>query len=135
MFAVLAALLLAQAPAVEAPRIGDVTYEGADVESVRALVGVQPGQPLDARDLRDAIRALHASARFSRVAAYAETMPDGRVRLVFVLTGIEKLVAVSFAGHTAIPENMILQQANLQVNDEFEPEQVGRAISAIQAAY
>src|SRR2546426_9550616 len=109
MFAVLAALLLAQAPAVEAPRIGDVAYEGADAESVRALVEVQPGQLLDARDVRDAVRALHASARFSRVAAYAEPMSDGRVRLVFVLTGIEKLASGSFTGHRALAESVLLQ--------------------------
>ena len=135
MFAVLAALLLAQAPAVEAPRIGDVTYEGADVESVRALVGVQPGQPLDARDLRDAIRALHASARFSRVAAYAEPMADGRIRIVFVLTPIEKLASVTFMGHKAFAESILLQNANLQVNAEFQPEQVGAAVEAIRSAY
>ena len=135
MFAVLAALLLAQAPAVEAPRIGDVAYEGADVESVRALVGVQPGQPLDARDVRDAIRALHASARFSRVAAYAEPMGDGRIRIVFVLTPIEKLASVTFMGHKAFAESILLQNANLQVNAEFQPEQVGAAVEAIRSAY
>src|SRR5438874_5426117 len=135
MFAVLAALLLAQAPAVEAPRIGDVAYEGADVESVRALVGVQVGAPLDARDVRDAVRALHASARFSRVAAYAEPMDDGRVRLVFVLTSVQKLVAVTFPGHQALAESTLHQTANLQVNAEFQPEQVGPAVEAIRAAY
>jgi outer membrane protein insertion porin family len=135
MLAVLAALLLAQAPAVEAPRIGDVAYEGADVESVRALVGVQPGQLLDVRDVRDAIRALHASARFSRVAAYAEPMGDGRIRIVFVLTPIEKLASVTFTGQKALAESFLLQNANLQVNAEFQPEQVGAAVEAIRSAY
>jgi len=135
LLALVCALLLAQAAPQEPALVGEVVFEGADAESVRSLVDVQPGRPLDARELRDAIRALHASARFSRVAAYAETMPDGRLRLVFVLTGIEKLVAVSFTGHTAIPESLLLQQANLQVNAEFQPEQLGSAIEAIQAAY
>ncbi len=115
--------------------MGEVVFEGADAESVRALVEVQPGQLLDARDVRDAVRALHASARFSRVAAYAEPMSDGRVRLVFVLTGIEKLVSVGFIGHRALAESVLLQNANLQVNAEFQPEQVGPAVEAVQAAY
>ncbi len=115
--------------------MGEVVFEGADAESVRALVEVQPGQLLDARDVRDAVRALHASARFSRVAAYAEPMADGRVRLVFVLTGIEKLVSVGFIGHRALAESVLLQNANLQVNAEFQPEQVGPAVEAVQAAY
>jgi outer membrane protein assembly factor BamA len=135
VLAAVVALLLAQGPAVEAPRIGEIVYEGADAESVRSLVEVQPGQLLDARDVRDAIRALHASARFSRVAAYAEPMGDGRVRIVFVLRPVEKLVAVTFPGHSAIAESALIQNANLQVNAEFQPEQVGTAVEAIQAAY
>ena len=135
MVAVLAALLLAQAPVVEAPQIGEIAYEGADVESVRALVALQPGQLLDARDVRDAVRALHASARFSRVAAYAEPMGDGRIRIVFVLAPIERLASVTFAGHKALAESVLLQNANLQVNAEFQPEQVGAAVEAIRSAY
>src|SRR6202023_3439676 len=76
-----------------------------------------------------------ARARCSRVAAYAEPMGDGRVRLVFVLTGIEKLVSVSFTGQRALAESVLLQNANLQVNAEFQPEQVGPAVEAVQAAY
>src|SRR3989442_10120053 len=99
------------------------------------LVGLQPGQPLDTRDVRDAVRALHASARFSRVAAYAEAMGDGRIRIVFVLTAIERLASVTFPGHSALSESFLLQNANLQVNAEFQPEQVGTAVEVIRAAY
>ncbi len=135
MLGLLCALLLAQAPAPEPLRVGEITYEGADAGSVRELVEVKPGHPLDTRDVRDAIRALHASARFSRVAAYAEPMGEGRVRLVFVLTAIEKLVSLSFPGHSALAESVLLQSANLTVNAEFQPEQVGPAVEAIRAAY
>ncbi|HET9752689.1 MAG TPA: POTRA domain-containing protein, partial [Myxococcales bacterium] len=135
MVALLLALLLAQAPAQEAPRIGEIVYEGAAPESVRALVDVQVGQPLDGRDVREAVRALHASARFSRVAAYQEPMDDGRVRLVFVLTSVEKLVAVSFPGSQALPEGVLHQTANLQVNAEFQAEQVPPAAEAVRTAY
>jgi len=133
--ALLLALLLAQAPAQDAPRVGEIVFEGAPAESVRALVDVQVGQPLDARDVRDAVRALHASARFSRVAAYQEPMDDGRVRLVFVLTSVEKLVAVSFSGNQALPESQLHQTANLQVNAEFQAEQVPPAVEALRLAY
>ena len=135
MLAALLALFLAQAAPQEPALVGEISFEGVDAESVRALVEVQVGQPLDARDVRDAVRALHASARFSRVAAYAELMDDGWLRLVFVVTGIEKLVAVSFSGHKALAESALLQHANLQVNAEFQPEQVGVAVEAVQAAY
>ena len=135
MLGILCALLLAQGPQIEPPRVAEVVYEGADAESVRALVDLRPGDPLDARDVRDAVRALHASAKFSRVAAWAEPLPDGRVRVVFVLTAVEKLVSVTFRGHRALAESFLVQNANLQVNAEFQPEQVGLAIDAILAAY
>jgi outer membrane protein insertion porin family len=131
----LCTLLLAQAPLQEPLRVAEIAYEGADPGPARDLVEVRPGQPLDTRDVRDAIRALHASARFSRVAAFAEPMGEGRVRLVFVLTAIERLVSVAFPGHSVLAESMLLQNANLQVNAEFQPEQVGPAVEAIRAAY
>ena len=53
-------------------QVGEIVFEGAPAESVRSLVGVQVGAPLDARDVRDAVRALHGSARFSRVAAWVD---------------------------------------------------------------
>jgi len=52
-----------------------------------------------------------------------------------VLTGIEKLVSVSFSGQRALAESVLLQNANLQVNAEFQPEQVGPAVESVQAAY
>jgi len=135
LLGMLCALLLAQAPGPEPLRVGEIAWEGADSTGVRDLVEIQPGQPLDTRDVRDAIRALHASARFSRVAAYAEPLGEGKVRLVFVLTAIEKLVSLGFPGHSALAESVLLQAANLQVNAEFQPELVGPAVETILAAY
>ena len=121
--------------AQKAPVVAEVAFEGADAEPVRALVQIPLGAPLDARDVRDAVRALHASARFSRVAAFVEELEPGRVRLVFALTSVEKLVAVSFPGHAALAESILHQTADLQVNAEFQPEQVPAAVEAVRAAY
>lgn len=139
--ALLCAAVLAGEPAAplwsaEHPaRVGAITFEGAAAESVRTLVDIQLNAPLDARDVRDAVRALHASARFSRVAAYVEPLEPGRVRLVFVLTDVQKLLAVTFPGHQALAESILHQTANLQVNAEFQPEQVAPAVEALRAAY
>src|SRR5438874_1113223 len=62
-------------------------------------------------------------------------MDDGRIRIVFVLTTIEKLTSVTFPGHSALAEGILLQTANLQVNAEFQPEQLGTAVEVIRAAY
>ena len=117
------------------PVVGEIVFEGAPAESVRSLVEVPLNAPLDPRDVRDAVLALHASARFSRVAAYLEPIEPGRVRLVFVLTSVQKLVAVTFPGHQALAESILHQTANFQVNAEFQPDQVQPAVEAVQAAY
>ena len=117
------------------PRVAEIVFEGAPAASVRTLVDIQINAPLDARDVRDAVRALHASARFSRVAAFIEQVEPGRVRLVFVLTDVQKLLSVSFPGHQALAESILHQTANLQVNAEFQPEQVAPAVEAVRAAY
>ena len=128
-----------------APRIGEIVFEGADPTSVRALVDLQPGALLDARDVRDAVRALHGSARFSRVQAYVEPMGGQQpgepadnsqhVRLIFVLANVEKLLAVSFPGHAALAESVLHQTVTLQVNAEYQPEQVAPAVDALLLAY
>ena len=118
-----------------APRVSEIVFEGAEPESVRALVELQAGSLLDGRDVRDAVRALHASARFSRVAAYVEPIAVGAVRLVFVLTPVQKLVSVTFPGHQELAESILHQTANLQVNAEFQPEQIPGAVEAVRAAY
>jgi outer membrane protein assembly factor BamA len=127
--------LWAAPPAQAPPAVGEIIFEGAEPESVRALVDVQVGAPLETRDVRDAVRALHASARFSHVAAYIEPMGDGRVRLIFVLSAVQKLVAVAFPGHKQLAESILHQTANLQVNAEYQPEQVPPAVEALRAAY
>lgn len=119
----------------EPPTVAEIVYEGAPAESVRALVDVPLDAPLDARDVRDAVRALHGSARFSRVAAWVEPLPDGRVRLIFALAPVQKLVSVSFPGRKALAESILHQTANLQVNAEFQPELVAPAVEAVRAAY
>ena len=120
------------------PLVQRVVFEGADATGLRALVPIQDGAPLDARDVRDAVRALHASARFSRVAAFAEEVPGAlpaAVRVIFELEPVKKLTRVTFRGHKALAESILHQTANLQVNAEFQPELVQRAVEAIKAAY
>ncbi|HYZ89985.1 MAG TPA: POTRA domain-containing protein, partial [Myxococcales bacterium] len=134
----------AQPEGAEPVRVGEVVFEGGDATSLRALVPLKDGAPLDAREVRDAVRALHASARFSRVAAYLEPLPREKfkpgwtkaVRLVFVLSPVQKLVSISFPGHhPAVAESILFQTANLQVNAEFQEESVPRAAEAIRAAF
>src|SRR5207249_376037 len=133
----------AQPEGSERVRVGEIAFEGADPKGLRPLVTIAEGAPFDPRDVRDAVRALHGSARFSRVAAYIEPLPAGKfkpgwtraVRLVFVLTPVQKLVSVSFPGHQAIAESILHQTANLQVNAEFQDDLVPRAAEAIRATY
>ena len=133
----------AQPEGSEPVRVGEIIFEGADSKALRGVVALQAGAPLEARGVRDAIRALHGSARFSRVAAYIEPLAKEKykagwtraVRVVFVLTPVQRLASVTFPGHQAIADTALNQMANLQVNAEFQEELVPRAAEAIRAAY
>ncbi|MFL5362477.1 MAG: hypothetical protein ACJ78U_16065, partial [Myxococcales bacterium] len=119
---------VAQASAGEAVHVGEIAFEGADASGLPSLVGIREGAVLDARMVRDAVRALHATARFAQVAAYTEPLPQQKlqpgwtrgVRLVFVVSPVRKLVALSFTGRAALPETVLAQTANLQVNSEYQ---------------
>jgi len=155
---VVAALLLATAAAAHPPghgravaqaapddsvHVGEIVFEGADPKGLSALVKIQEGSVLDGRTIREAVRALHGTSRFARVAAFLEPLPAEKVRpgwtrgvrLVFVLSPVRKLVALSFSGRAALPETLLAQTANLQVNTEYQEVLAGRAAEAIQAAY
>jgi len=133
----------AQQEGGEPVRVGEVVFEGTDAKGLRALVALEDGAALDSRDVRDAVRALHGSARFARVAAYIEPLPKEMyrpgwtraVRLVFVLSPVQKLVSLRFRGQKALAEGLLHQTANLQVNAEFQEDLVLRAAEAIRAAY
>ena len=138
-----AAVAQAQPVPDDAVYVGEIAFEGADPKGLSTLVAIQEGALLDGRIVREAVRALHGSARFARVAAYTEPLPAEKlrpgwtraVRLVFVLAPVRKLVALSFPGRAALPETVLAQTANLQVNTEFQDALVRRAADAIQAAY
>ena len=135
--------VVVQAAPDDAVHVGEIVFEGADPKGLSTLVNISEGAVLDGRMIRDAVRALHGSARFARVAAWLEPLPATSlrpgwtkgVRLVFVLSPVRKLVALSFSGRAALPETVLAQTANLQVNTEYQDALVSRATEAIQAAY
>jgi outer membrane protein assembly factor BamA len=123
--------------------VASVIFEGAPGAELQPLVPIEIGAQLHVRDLRDAVRALHATARFSRVAAFGEPLaapelPAGwtaGVRVVFLVVPVRRLLQVVFTGYRALPESLLNQTASLQTNAGYQPEAVGRAVEAIRAAY
>lgn len=144
LFALGCALALAApAPAAEEPRIASVELEGAKAEALLGQLGIERGSTLDPRQVREAVRRLHATAQFSQVAAFVEDVPaselpvgsGAEVRLVFVVRQVVRLSAVSFPGRSALADSALHQTANLQVKSEYRPEALARAAEAIRAAY
>ncbi len=126
------------------PRLGAIEFEGADAASLRGqLEGLEEGAPLDLRAVREALRQLYTSRRFSRVTAFVEPMeppaatkaPPGVafVRLHFQLTPVLEIVSVSFPGHSAISESVLKSTANL--TGAFQPAQTPRAVKSLLDLY
>jgi hypothetical protein len=68
----------AQPEGAEPVRVGEIVFEGADAKALRAVVSLKEGAPLDARDVRDAVRALHAEFELAADAVQPER-PFGAV--------------------------------------------------------
>jgi len=151
VLAIFVALVAAVAPAPEgtpreplfAPRadaelrIGALVFEGSDDPDLRrALEGIEEGGPLDLRAVREAVRTLHTSRRFSRVAAFVEPMAEKGplwVRLVFSLTPVLEVRSVTFPGHSALAESALKSAAG--ISGPFHPAQLRRAIDDVIELY
>ncbi|MBS2023036.1 MAG: BamA/TamA family outer membrane protein [Deltaproteobacteria bacterium] len=128
-----------------APRVLAIDFEGVpeqEVPSLKPYVEFQPGDPLVGREIRDAVRALHASTRFSQVRAFVEPMSQTGaagtrtgVRVIFVVTPIRRLLTFNTKGNTLLGETTLRRSAELQANTEYRPELIQPAIEGIKAAY
>ena len=72
--------VVVQAAPDDAVHVGEIVFEGADPKGLSTLVNISEGAVLDGRMIRDAVRALHGSARFARVAAWLEPLPATSLR-------------------------------------------------------
>jgi len=123
----LCALFLAQA-SPQSRRAWEKSCSKARTRSPSGAGGGAAGQLLDAATCADAVRALHASARFSRVRV-RRAMGDGRVRLGLRVTG-SRSWSRSASRPEGPAESVLLQNAKSSITADSSRSRWGPAVEA-----
>jgi len=137
---VAAAPARAQGPAVggQAPVVASVKLEmrggGQVPPDLQGLVAVAQGQPLSGRAVRRSIERLFSTGRFSDVVARGEEGPDGLV-VTFELAPVVRISRIDVTGARSLGKDELLTAARLQVGNEYWPEKLDEARTALLAAY
>ena len=88
-----------------------------DVERLRELSGLEPGQPFLAVRIRRAVEALHQLGRFADVEAFARR--EGNVvRLRLVLSPRPVVRALTVRGTEELSDEVVLRAVGYKVGDE-----------------
>lgn len=114
--------------AINLPGVND-----SDQQMLRDLLPVKPGKPLDREQLRESMRILFGTGRFSDLKAECARTPDGKVTLSFSNTARYFIGLVRVDGAPGHPtESQIVNASKLQLGEPFTAEKMNRAIENIK---
>lgn len=102
---------------------------------VRNQIRLNAGDPYDPEIVRQDIVRLTYLGRFATVQAKREALPDGSVRLTYVLAEQPLLVGVEVVGNKALNDEELLRQAILRPGDPVDHFPMDRGRHQIIQAY
>ena len=118
--------------------IDEIELPGIAGEEAAALIGSTPlkiGDPLTRDSLRDAIKALFASGRFSDIQAEVDRTVTAGVRVRFLTVANFFVGMVRVEGVSTNPsQNQLVSASRLQLGELYSREKVDRAVSGVQRA-
>ena len=104
-----------------------------DQQTLRSMIPVREGKPLDRDQLRESLRILFATGRFTELSAECETAADGEVILSFANTPNHFIGLVRVEGAPAHPtESQIVNASKLQLGEPFSAEKMKRALENLK---
>lgn len=130
----------AEAPEQEPVEVKEVELRlppgsaASDTRGLPELVAVRRGQLLSTLAVRRSVEALWNTGRFTHVEARAVEV-EGGVRLVFLLTPVQKLVRLVIEGNVALSDEEIREASGLPEDAPLDPDSVDRARAAVEQAY
>ena len=84
-----------------APRVAEVVIQGADqlhADRVLARLGTRQGDFLDRAVMADDVRAIYDMRAFTGIRTEVEPLPNGQVKVIYVVTELPYVGEVSFSG-------------------------------------
>ena len=104
-----------------------------DQQTLRSMIPVQENKPLDRDQLRESLRILFATGRFTELSAECEPAADGEVIVSFANTPNHFIGLVRVEGAPAHPtESQIVNASKLQLGEPFSAEKMKRALENIR---
>ena len=123
--------------------LGQASYEGqpigsvdltsdpaVDIDSLRQLVSVKPGEPYSAAKIQESIAALKKDGQFKNVEVEIKPEPSG-LRVILVLEPAYYYGVLSFPGSRTFSYVRLLQVANLPEQEPFIEKDVEKARQAL----
>jgi outer membrane protein insertion porin family len=116
--------------------VNDIQFRGVEsgnVAGLRPLLAQKVSQPLDRMLLRNSVRALYATGRFSDIQVEAERQRGNQVSLVFIATQsfFVGLVTIDGAPQELTP-NQLINAGKLQLGELFTEEKMQRSMDRMR---
>ena len=116
--------------------VDEIEFPDVSPEESAALLALTPlkvGEPLTRDALRDAIKALFASGRFSDIQAEAERAQTAGVRIRFLTSANYFVGIVTVDGVSTNPsKNQLVSATRLQLGELYAQDKVDRALEGIE---
>ena len=117
-------------------RVRELRFPGLsadDQDRLRRLIPQKAGEPFDRDNVRESVRALHATGRFADIRVEAERTFDGEVILTFVSEANYFIGITRVVGNPSRPTaNQIVNASKLQLGEPLLQEKLDRAVTNIQ---
>jgi outer membrane protein insertion porin family len=104
-----------------------------DQQTLRSMIPIQEGKPLEREQLQETLRILFATGRFAEVNAECERNPEREVLLSFASAPNYFIGLVSVEGAPGHPtQSQIVNASKLQLGEPFTTEKLDRALQNIR---
>lgn len=118
---------LADLSAVEMqqPQVAEVIVQGAErlhPDRVRARLATRAGAPLDRTQLADDVRAIHEMRAFTGIRTEVQPLPDGRVRVIFVVNELPYVGNVSITGVPYFTRRSLRTEVRTRRGQHLDPQ-------------
>lgn len=110
-------------------------FQNASEEAVRAHIQIFPGQEYDQRMVSESIRSLYASCLFESIRIQAETLPDNKVDLIFILDPKPKIIEVCIIGNRKIATSRLFSEIRSKVGAPLDESALTCDVFAIKEYY
>lgn len=120
-----------QEPIVQSIEILFEGFENVSLESIYAHIRLREGQPYRQTLVDQSIRALYATGNFDFIEVRRQTLPNGNLRVAFVVVPKFRISSIRFDGNEAISDSRLTREIESQAGLPLDEVQIKRDTNKI----